>query len=289
MFNESVLNALRGHIAVGVAMAPVVLRDGVVKAHIVLRGYLADALISDDATTQKQALQILIGQFAEVACVELFDTAIPGVILKPLENPFDMLRYPHVANAWSGYFAARASAPFAHEAGEGHRTLLIAALQRAAKEIPQLRLEYRFHGDVQRLMNAALKHVGYILTHAAKLIGHHDGLEHEAIYTNGALATELDSLGLMLWFDRYRSDLRTLWDRRGEWASLEEFLAFGLHVERLLWPFCLFLWQTADGTCRLEAPLHTDAPRLRVEARKRPLRTIMTAARNLRRRLLQQS
>ena len=275
--------------AVGVAMAPVVLRGGVVKAHIVLRAYLADALISDDSSTQKQALQILIGQFAEVACVELFDTAIPGVMLRPLEDPFDMLRYRHVANAWSGYFAARASAPFAHEAGDGHRTLLIAALQRAAKEIPQLRLEYRFHGDVPRLMDAALKHVGYVLTHAAHLIGHHDGLENEAICVDSALATELDGLGLRLWFDRYSRDLRTLWDRRGEWASLEEFLTFGLHVERLLWPFGLFLWQTPEGICRLEAPLHIDIPRLRVEARKRPLRTIMTVARNLVRRLLQRS
>ncbi len=275
--------------AVGVAMAPLVLRGGVVKAHIVLRGYLGDALISDDATTRKQALQILVGQFAEVACVELFDSAIPGVMLKPLENPFDMLRYRHVANAWSGYFATRASATFAPEGGEGHRTLLIASLQRAAKEIPRLRLEYRFHGDVPRLMDAVLKHVGFVLTHAANLIGHHDGLEDEAMYTDGALATELDSLGLRLWFDRYRRDLRTLWDRRGEWASLEEFLALGLHVERLLWPFGLFLWRTPEGMCRLEAPLHMDIPQLRVEARKRPLRMLMTVARNLGRCLLQRS
>jgi hypothetical protein len=272
--------------AVGVAMAPAVLRDGVVKVHIVLRDYLGHALISDDEATQKSALQILVGQFAEVGCVELFDSAIPGVMLKPLENPFDMLRYRHVANAWNGYFSARVSAGFAPKVGEGHRTLLIAAIRRAAEEIPQLRLEYRFHGDVPRLMNTVLKHVAYILSHAARLIGHYDGLEDVAMDADGLLATELNKLGLEAWFDHYHRDLRTLWDRRGKWASMEEFLALGHHVERLPWQFGLFLWQTPDGTCRLEAPLHIDRPRLQVEVQKHPLRTLMTIARNLGRRLL---
>jgi hypothetical protein len=40
-------------------------------------------------------------------------------------------------------------------------------------------------------------------------------------------------------------------------------LALGNHVERLLWQFGLFLWQTPDGNCRLEAPLHFDREQLR--------------------------
>lgn len=275
--------------AVGVAMAPLVLRGGRLKAHIVLRGWVGDALLNDDATTRNRALQILIGQFAEVAYVELFDSAIPGVMLRPLEDQFDMLRYRHVENAWRAYFASRIGAPIAAEAGESYRTLLIAALQRAAKEIPRQRLEYRFHGNGPLLLDTVLKHVGFVLTHAARLIGHHDGSDDEATYCDGELATELDKLDLRLWFDCYRCDLRMLWDRRGQWGSLDEFLALGVHVERLLWPFGLFLWRTPEGTCRLEAPLHMDIPLLRVEMRKHPLRTIMTVGRNVGRRLLQRS
>jgi hypothetical protein len=254
-------------------MAPVVLRDGVIKAHMILRDYLGHALISDDESTRRSAHHILVAQFAEVGGIELFDEAMPGILLRPLDNPFDSLRYRHIDSAWRGYFAARVSAVFAPNAGSGHIALLVAALRRTAGEIPRLRLEYRFHGEVPRMMEAVLKHVYYVLSHAAHLIGHYDGLQDSAIDSDARLASQLKEMELAAWFDLYRRDLRALWDRRGEWSCLEEFLALGHHVERLLWPFGLFLWQTSDRNCRVEAPLYVDRQALRIEAQKHPIRT----------------
>jgi hypothetical protein len=267
-------------------MAPVVLRDGVVKAHVVMRDYLAHALISDGEATQGQAVQILVGQLVEVSCVELFDRAVPGAMLTPVENSFDMLRYRHVVNAWSGYFSARISAMLAPKMGEGYRTLLNAALKRASEEIPRLRLDYRFHGDVPRLLTPVLKHVTHVLNHAARLIGHYDGLEGAVLDADATLAAELEKHGLAAWFDHYGRDLRALWTRRGKWSSLEEFLVLCHHVERLLWPFGLFLSQTPDGAVRLDVPLKFDRARLQIEVRKHPLRAFGTIMRNAGRRLL---
>jgi hypothetical protein len=80
-----------------------------------------------------------------------------------------------------------------------------------------------------------------------------------------------------------------LWDRRGTWTSVEEFLALGHHVERLLWPFGLFLWQTPEGNCRVEAPLHFDYQPLRNEIQKHPFRAGMRIVRKFVRRLVRRN
>jgi hypothetical protein len=36
-------------------------------------------------------------------------------------------------------------------------------------------------------MDAVLKHVGYVLSHAAHLLGHYDGLENPAMDSDGML------------------------------------------------------------------------------------------------------
>ena len=272
--------------AVGVAMAPVVLRGGVIKSHIFLRGFIGHDLISADERTQKGALHILVGELAEVGCVELFDRAFPGVMLKPLSNSFDSLRYRAVAPAWSGYFSARVSASFAPEAGDVHRGLLVAALQRVMEELPKLRLDYRFHGDVPRLLDASTKYIGHVLSHAAHYLGHCDGLDRVESDTGAALKDQLDKMGLSAWFNLYREDLRAVWDKRGEWASFDDLLSLGHHVERLLWQFGMFLSQSPDGNCRLDVPLYIDWQRLGIEALRRPLGTIRVILRGFMQRLL---
>ena len=108
--------------------------------------------------------------------------------------------------------------------------------------------------------------------HGYNLTGHCDGLEDVAMDSGAMLTGQLNKLELATWFDLYRSDLRALWDRRGKWTSMDEFLVLGHHVERLLWPFGLFLWQTPEGNCRVEAPLYIDEQTLRVESQKHPPR-----------------
>ncbi len=265
--------------AVGVAMAPVVFRDGVIKAHIVFQGWIGHALIGQDQAAMRDALQIVVAQLAEAGCTELFDTAFPGEMLRPLPSYFDSFRYRHVSSAWSTYFSSRVSASYSTERGTRSRELLIAALQRAAQQIPRIRLDYRFHGDIQRLTDAAGRDVGYILHHAASLLGHIDGLSEGPI-DDPELMSELDKRGLKAWFDLYRNDLRLLWSDRGEWETLEEFLALGHHLERLFWQFGIFLWQTPSGYCRAEVPIIIDALQFRKEMFRRPLQTLRLIFRN---------
>jgi hypothetical protein len=252
---------------VGIAMSPLVLRNGVVKAHIVMRGDLGLAMIGEDEYWRSISYQMLVHELAEVSCTEIFDTALPGILLKPLTNYFDAYRFECLNFAWSSYFSARMSASLARDSGKILSDVTIAALDRAGRDIPDLRYAYRFDGDVPKLLNGTLKHIKVILSHAARLIGHFDSLSTSPFDEEGALKAALERRGLRQWFDTYQADLRKLWDRLGRWESFDEFLALGGHAERILWQFGMVLWQSEDGVCHLEVPLASDIHRLSARGR----------------------
>lgn len=247
---------------VGIGMSPIVLREGVVKTRIVLRAFIGHALIGEDENDKAQAYQILVGQLVEASCTEMLDNALPGILLKPIENAFDRLRFAGLEFAWSNYISARISAKLDENCGGYLRDFLIAALDKAQREVPEVRFEYRFHGKIPQLMDDTFLRVKPILQHAARALGHFDGIETSLFDDAGVLQGALERYGLCAWLRTYHRDLQGLWDRLGQWESFDEFLALAGHVERLLWQFGIVLWQMDDGGCRVEVPLATDIQRL---------------------------
>ena len=59
------------------------------------------------------------------------------------------------------------------------------------------------------------------------------------------------------WFRFYSDHLNRFHERLGRWGSFDEFLAFNLHVERLLWSVGMFAWEGPDGL-RIEIPYDWD-------------------------------
>jgi Protein of unknown function (DUF4238) len=243
-----------------VAMTPKVMRDGILKGHVVARLWIALALISEDEISQRLALHLIVQQLAHVACTQLFDEALPGA---RLDDPYDAFLYPYIAEAWSGYIGARTSAVFDPSFGASYRELAMSALSAARENIPQARLEYRYHGDMDRLLSAVLPRIEAVLQTTAQLLGHYDGLG-EATYFGELLAKNYEEAGLRLWIELFQSDLELVWNRRGQWASLDEFLSLNQHVERLLWQFGLFPSKADDGQIHVDVPSATDAAQLRL-------------------------
>jgi hypothetical protein len=248
--------------AIGIARAPLVVRDGVIKAHIVVRGEWGHALIDDDKTIRNRGIQLLASQFAQVACTEMFDRAFPGVFLNPLPDAFTAARYEQVDGVWFNYFTARMTAGLAPDAREDAAMLFAAALNRAAEQIPDIRLSYRYHGNLDELLHKTLKLLRPVLHLGASVLGHNDGLPEDAACTNNDVEQALARVNLTSWFNFYRTELRKLWDRSGRWTSLDEFLALNIHLERLLWQFGMVMWLGDDGVIRVEVPLSTDMSRL---------------------------
>jgi len=246
---------------IGIAMAPAVVRDGVVKTHIVMRGDIAHALISEDETLSRGALHTVVGQLAYAACGQILDEALPGVLLKKIEDHYDAFLYSAIHAAWTGYFSSRASAVFDPEAGLAQQELLVSVLKRGQSDIPAARLAYRFHGDIDALLKIVLPRIADVLRFSGTVLGHYDGLQ-QSFLDEPTLAAALDEMNLRDWVLLFDSDLSRLWDRRGKWASLDEFLMLNRHVERLFWQYQLFPWRTDEGQIRIEAPLASDAAQL---------------------------
>jgi hypothetical protein len=241
-----------------VAMTRTVMRDGVMKSHVVARLSIALGFISEDQKQQRLALHLIVQQLAHVACMQLFDEALPGA---RLSDPYDAFLYPYIAEAWTGYIGARCSAVFDPSFGNSYRELAMSALSAARRDIPRFRLEYRYHGDMDRLLGAILPLIEALLQTTAQVLGHCDGLS-EAPYFDEALAKNFDEAGLGLWIELFQSDLELVWNRRGHWTSLDEFLSLNQHVERLLWQFGVFPGKTDNGRIHVDVPLFTDAAQL---------------------------
>ena len=255
------LKATAEEYGVGVAMAPLVMRDGILKTHIVMRGEIGHSLISEDESSWRLALHTIAGQLAYAACDQILDESLPGVLLKRIDDRYDGFLYAAIHSAWTGYFSCRASASFYPEAGLSQQELLVAVLKRAQNDIPAARLAYRFHGQIDRMLEVVMPRIADILGFSGTVLGHYDGLE-QSFLDDRALAAALKEFGLNDWIVLFDSELSQLWDRREKWASFDEFLMLNRHVERLLWQYGLFPWKADDGQIQITVPLATDAGKL---------------------------
>jgi hypothetical protein len=246
----------------GVAMAPIVIRRGQIRMCVVAQSWLSDALVDATHDGHATALHVLVGTLARVAFVELMDTTFPGVLLHPLPDAWNRYLYQHAEGICSAYFSARFSAPIAPEFGADLVTLFCTTLQRANIEIPQARLAYRSHANLNEFLETVRMMLNPVLERCASLIGHLDGLDETPFDDEGRLAELLQSSDLGRWFEIYSRDLRKHYERAGVWSSFNEFLFLNVHVERHLWRFGIFPWRSEDGFMRVEVPLVTDAEAL---------------------------
>jgi hypothetical protein len=247
---------------IGVAMTPLILCDGVVKACIVLQAWLGHALISEDSDSQSIAIHTLANQLAHVACIEMIDRTLPGILLSPIEDDWDAWLFNQMFKAFTAYYAARISAGFNPKTGSGHRDILMTVMERMQEAIPRERLAYRTHGDLHRFLELAISSIGVMMTYAGTLLGHYDGLSQSIYDDEGDLMQSMEKIGLKAWADVFRRDLDRLFERRGKWESIQEFLPLNGHIERVLWQFGIFPWRNDQGQVRVEIPFYTDAVQL---------------------------
>lgn len=246
---------------VGVAMTPIVIRNGVVKGRIVAQMWIANDLISENDERQQIALHVIVSQLAHVASTQLLDETFPGFLTNCIEDSYQAFLYPCVSSAWVGYFSARASAVFDPRSESAYRELALAALQHALTTIPIARSAYHLDKNMNKLMVVALPAITALLNHIGHLMGHCDGIQKTA-FEDDLLAAGLEKAGLRSWVDLFHGDLATIWNRRGRWTSIEEFFLLNRHAERLLWAFGMFPWKVDDDNVWIGVPYSKDTPHL---------------------------
>ncbi len=240
--------------AFGVAQCPAVLRGDTLKSHIVLHGGLARNLLSDFPEYKAYAEYAIANQLAQAGITQIFDEALPGVILSRVDG-LDGLLQPGSFPAWNNYFASRAAASFGYEGRLSEVAgLCVLGLREFFQTALEARAAYREHGDMDRLLEEILPRIAFFLEHAADLLGHADALEADVATAAPEFMAALDTHGLRAWYWDFQRDLAYLWDKRGNWESYDEFLGLNRHVERLLWLIPMLPITKPDGQIWIEVP-----------------------------------
>lgn len=259
------LQATNEEYGFGIARSPLVVREGIPKSHIVLRGEIGHGLIDQDEANWRFALHAVVQQLAHVAYVQILDETLPGVLLSRISDPYAAFLYPCIDGAWVGYFTCRTSATFKADAGSDYVALLISALKRAQTDIGTAKQAYLLDKDMDRLMSVVLPRINDILRFSGSVLGHSDGLS-QSFSQHQTLAEEFEKAGLHNWLTLFDGELSELWSRSGKWTSFDEFLHLNRHVERLFWQFGLIPWKMEDDRIWVEVLMpvegHSGLPNL---------------------------
>ena len=257
-------------LGIGVAQTVSVKRSGIVKGRIVASSIVSDALISKDSKKRTWGMHVLVRQLAAVAQMEIVDGCLPGTLLGSAAEGIDGWLYAYVGGAPESYAASWMAAAFqdSAEVALGLRELLATAIDRFMTVVPRERLAYREHGDLEMLLGVVLPETRRVLIVAADLLGYCAFTDVSPIGGKRLLGEALDRAGLRNWFGVYGDHLARFHRRSGRWESFDEFLAFNIHVERLLLTVGMFAWEAPEGL-RIEVPLGTDAEALLAKLRER--------------------
>jgi len=239
---------------VGVAQAPLVIRDGVRKNHIVFQAGIGHALIDESEAVQRDGLHFVVHLLSQVAYLRMHEDDEE----LDVSDPLVFLLHPVIDSAPLNYFSAKISATVRPEAGDDYNKLFRAALYDAMDQIPMARLAYRTHDDLDELLEVALGKISMVLNRAADILGHMDGLPEGDFKVGDELLSALENAGLVDWFDLFARDLRALDASETADSYQDKLCSLDAHVERLMWAFQMIPWVTPDGQGRVEVPYGND-------------------------------
>ncbi|GEN23969.1 hypothetical protein HCU01_19180 [Halomonas cupida] len=157
---------------VGVAMTPSVLRDGMLKSHIVVNAQYLWPLLDDTHPDFQSALHIVAHECAHVEITGKFEAAIPGVLLrKRFTDIRDRARSDVIIACWDEYAATLLSAGFGEDPTEAYEATLITHMGTARQEANESIKAYRLHSGVEKVYCEVYRAYGNLLKYAAYYLG----------------------------------------------------------------------------------------------------------------------
>lgn len=234
---ENQLEPVSPEIGVGIAQTVTIMRSGRLMCRIIISDSIAHDLLSRDPKRVGWGVHVLAHELAEVGMIGTVERVFPGSTLAQpdsrLNRELSAILYPGLIVHIAAHIAAGFGDP--ESIADMLRGFLVQSIEYMATRVPQERQAYRRHRDLDRLVAVAFPAVRHVLILAAQLLGHCAAARISPMGDSRALSDVLDRENLTNWFETYGSDLERFRNRLGQWASFDEFTAFNIHVERLLW------------------------------------------------------
>lgn len=242
--------------AQGVAMTPVVLRDGEIKSHILMNAGVACWLL-EEADTQNfsEAFHTFAHECAHVEINAAFDRCFPNQLLrKKYDTWYESLRGETIAATWDEYAATRICAGFGADPTDNYETIFLNILQESGPNVRTAILKYRIDGNVDELVVQAQMNIGNLFKMASYLLGTADGFGR-------SLEADLPRSWQALdghWFEPFAHELheafRQIWEAFGKWESYDSFEQIADIWLRVLKDRGLVLEPQPDGPMHVKVP-----------------------------------
>jgi hypothetical protein len=243
---------------VGVAMTPTVIRDGVIKSHIVYNAHYLTGL--DDLAHQFYggALHTVAHECAHVEVTSRFDIAFPGQLLRQQYADLRLACRGQIIRAsWDEYGATRRSAFYGADPGGGYEHTLLLQAREARSKANDLIKAFRVHGRIDELLAAVYGVYGDLIKFSAYFLGNLAGRDR-SINDAPAIAEGLAGH----WFEpllrELESDLQKIWDDYGTWRNQQCFERIGDLADRALALGGVLYKNRANGVLYIDIPLSAE-------------------------------
>ena len=224
---------------IGVGMAPAVLRDGVVKVHIVLNAPYVKEIDKDEGDEPDgefwAALYLLAHECGHVQVTSDKDRAFPGMILQHAVSSYEEAIFMQINEAcWEEYAACRLSAVFGHGRLQLYEESLRGVLGVARERAADARKDFWLHRDLNRAVAEVAPPLVEPLRLASYVLGHIDGLGDDTSISEETKQAIADA-GYTDFVDDLARALRSLWEIRPEWTHISQFDIIGDVARDALW------------------------------------------------------
>jgi hypothetical protein len=207
---------------IGVAMTPLVKRDGQVKSHIVFNAFML-ALFDEKHEHFQTAIQVLAHECAHVEISNRFDQAFPGVLMqKKYDDWHEAIRGRIYMGCWDEYAATWISAPYGSDPTCGYEDTFITALEETRPKANELIKKYRLHGNHGQIMDEVYEVYGKLMKYACYHLGNMDG-RNLLIENMPKTKIALEDHWFAPYFERLQDACRSIGEQYGKWTDYAPF------------------------------------------------------------------
>ncbi|EJN10130.1 hypothetical protein [Herbaspirillum sp. YR522] len=209
---------------VGVAMTPSVLRDDVLKCHIVFNArYLWPLKDTSDPTALQLPLHIVAHECAHVEVTGKFEAAIPGLLLRSrFTNLWERARSDVIFACWDEYAVTLLCAGIGADPTESYEETLITNMGIVRQEANEAIKAYRLHSDLDQVYREVYRTYANLLKYASYYLGNLAGRDTELSVRPNFEATLAGH-----WFEEYFHRLdnacKAIMAQYGMWQDLSLF------------------------------------------------------------------
>ena len=224
--------------AVGVAMAPTLLRDGKIKSHMFFEyGHIRGIGSDTNAGEFLVAFHRLAHECGHVEAAGRFDSAFPGVLLQPRPESWHALdeakwKYA-IEECWQEYIVCRRIAKLGRHPLDDYVDVFLSILRDADNEGGRMVRECREDRDYGKVFYGLFTLYGKLMKHSCYVLGtmHGLALDSEDVPT---LNRGLKGSWFRTYFNRLGQFGHALYKCYGTWKDYQKFTPFGDVLEELV-------------------------------------------------------